>query len=388
MRTKFVRPSQWRKVSLRIARNLRLVTPRRVVSGIRFIAAWSRRNAFLPRDSWQRLAVAIGAGLIVIASCGSIIYDHIFKVPSGAVFRIDSTVVSEQQLTRRMKLLNVLYGITPPPPSDAAKMDDYRRDSAKAVAVSMVLDNAARDKGIAVADKKANDYLTSMINQANPQGDNAFTQKLESVGLSREEVVAEIKRQLADAELYQQVTSQAAAPTDQDITQYYEQHKSQIARPETRHLRNIVLATQDQAEQVCAQLTAGADFTAVAAHSSLDDSTKTKGGDLGSVTRDQLDPTYAAAAFAAPPNAVYGPVKTQYGWNVGQVLEVAPPTPLTLDQARDQLRALISDTRKQDIWNKWLDAQVKAAHVRYSADYRPADPDSATPGTTSPPIPK
>ena len=348
---------------------------------VRLVLDWVRRQPLVPAGRPARVVAVALLALLVVGSTTAVTLDRMLSVPDGSAFRVGGTLVTEQQLAQRVTLLGALYGVTPP--KDPAAMDRFRRDTAKAIAVSDVLDDAATAKGIVIADKTANDQLTTVVERAFPQGRDAFVQRLASVGITERDVVEEIKRQLADSELFKQVTAGVPTPTDQDVAQAYQQRHAQMAIPEKRHLRNIVVAQQDQANQIRSQLGAGADFAALAAQSSLDDSTKAKGGDLGQVTRDQLDQQYGDAAFGTQPNTVFGPVHSQYGWNVGQVLEVTPAVPLTLDQVRDQLRAQLLDERSQQVWNDWLGAQLRSAHVRYADAYRPADPNAPAP----PPVP-
>jgi parvulin-like peptidyl-prolyl isomerase len=348
---------------------------------VRLVLDWVRRQPLVPAGRPARVVAVALLALLVVGSTTAVTLDRMLSVPDGSAFRVGGTLVTEQQLAQRVTLLGALYGVTPP--KDPAAMDRFRRDTAKAIAVSDVLDDAATAKGIVIADKTANDQLTTVVERAFPQGRDAFIQRLASVGVTERDVVDEVKRQLADSELFKQVTAGVPTPTDQDVAQAYQQRHAQMAIPEKRHLRNIVVAQQDQANQIRSQLAAGGDFAALAAQSSQDDSTKAKGGDLGQVTRDQLDQQYGDAAFATQPNTVFGPVHSQYGWNVGQVLEVTPAVPLTLDQVRDQLRAQLLDERSQQVWNDWLGAQLRSAHVRYADAYRPADPNAPAP----PPVP-
>jgi len=172
--------------------------------------------------------------------------------------------------------------------------------------VTGVLDDAVRAKGIVIADKTANDQLTRVLETSFPAGRDAFLAKLAGVGVSQPAILDEVKRQLADAQLFDQVTRDVPVPTDQEVAQAYQQRRAEMAVPEKRRLRNIVLDTQQRADQVRAQLASGTDFAALAGQVTLDDSTKAKGGDLGAVTRDQLEQPYADAAFTAAPSAVFG----------------------------------------------------------------------------------
>ncbi len=81
-------------------------------------------------------------------------------------------------------------------------------------------------------------------------------------------------------------------------------------------------------------------------------------------------------AFAAPVGGVFGPVQTQYGWNVGKVIQILPPAPAVFDQIKDDLRQQLQLDRQLTIWRDWMAGAIRKAHVRYADGYRPADPDS------------
>lgn len=354
-----------------------------VLAITRAVVGWVRRHPFAPTARRTRVGATVLLALLVVVFGMALTLDRVGAVPAGAAFRLGEQVVTEQQLDERVKLLGAFYGVQQP--TDPVGLDRFRRDSAKAVAVSDLLEDAERTRGIVIADKTASDELTRMIETSFPQGRDAFLQKLAGVGVTQQAILDEVKRQLAGSQLYAQVTKDVGVPSDHDVAQLYEERRAEMAVPEKRHVRNIVVADEDQARRVHAQLAGGADFATLVGQSSLDDSTKTKGGDLGTVTRDQLEKLYGDAAFTAAQGSVFGPVQTQYGWNVGQVLEVVPAVPLSLEQVREQLGAGLQNQRKQAAWNAWLGGQLKSAHVRYAEAYQPVDPDSAVP---DPPPPK
>ena len=304
-------------------------------------------------------------------------------LPDGAAFQIGGTVVTTAELDRQAGLLEALYGIKKPADDQGA----YQRDIAKAVAVGMVLDRAAADEGIVVPDKAARDTLATMVDKqlGGTDGQREFTALLGQYGVTEDDVLAEIKRQQNIARLFQNVSTPAVTGvTDADAQQLFETDPARFATPEQRQLRNIVVATRQEASQLRALLTRGADFASLARQHSLDDATRAHGGSLGWVSAEQLDPAYAAVAFAAGAHGVVGPVQTQYGWNIGQVVAIRPSVrPAFADVKTDVLDALRSE-RAMAAWRAWIIAQIRDAHIEYAPDYRPADPDAPPPGLGEP----
>lgn len=344
-------------------------------------AAWVRGHPVAPAGRRGQAVGMVLLGLLAAGSGTAVTVDRIQALPAGAVFRVGDTTVTEQQLDQRVKLLRAMYLVRQP--TDPDGLDNFRRDSAKAMAVSQVLEDAERSRNIVIADKTANDELTNLLEKQYPQGRDEFMARMAAVGVPEQEIVGEVRRQLANNQLFDEVTKDVPAPTDQDVAQAYQQRRAEMVIPEKRHLRNMVLPSEDQAKQARAQLDGGADFATLARQESEDGSTKDSGGDLGTVIRDRLEPAYGDAAYAAAPNALFGPVQTPQGWNVGQVLGVTPAVPLSLDQIKPRLQAWLLRRHKTAEFNRWLGDQIKAAHVRYADAYRPADPDAAPPGAPS-----
>ncbi|HEY2057353.1 MAG TPA: peptidyl-prolyl cis-trans isomerase [Amycolatopsis sp.] len=332
-----------------------------------------RRWTVVP--SGLRAQGVLAAVLVAIAggSGGNLVVRALDELPAGAVFRTGDTVVSQEQLQQRVNLMELLYGVQQP--SDPAGTDRFRRSVAKAVAVSMVVDDAARGAGIVIADKAASDQLDKIVSD-NGTDRKTFVQQLGAHGLSEKDVLDEVKRQQAGARLFQQATAGVKATTDADAQHYYDANRAQMVSPEQRDLANIVVSSADQAQLVAQQARSGADFPGLAGQYSIDGSTKGKGGSLGQVTASQLDAAYAKAAFAAPPGSVFGPVQTQQGWNVGRVGAVHPGSPMSFDQVKDAVKTKLDNDAKLKVWDDFLVARIKSAKVEYAPDYLPPDPDA------------
>lgn len=88
------------------------------------------------------------------------------------------------------------------------------------------------------------------------------------------------------------------------------------------HARHILVSTEAEAQDILNQLSAGADFAALAAQYSRDETSRANGGDLGWFAEDELlQPALAYVAFNSQPGALVGPVRSELGVHVLQVLE-------------------------------------------------------------------
>ena len=84
-----------------------------------------------------------------------------------------------------------------------------------------------------------------------------------------------------------------------------------MARATARHL---LVDTEEQCNQIKAEIEAGLDFAEAAKqHSSCPSSAQ--GGDLGSFGRGQMVPEFDKAVFTGEVGVVQGPIQTQFGFH-------------------------------------------------------------------------
>jgi peptidyl-prolyl cis-trans isomerase D len=121
---------------------------------------------------------------------------------------------------------------------------------------------------------------------------------------------------------------------DQELRQAFEANKDRYGSPETRELRQIVLDSEDEAEQARALLSEGRSFEAVAA-----EVTGRAPADLGQNRRSELLEPLREAAFGAEEGAVTEPVQSPLGWHLVKVDTVNEGQTPSFEAVKDELRA-------------------------------------------------
>lgn len=117
--------------------------------------------------------------------------------------------------------------------------------------------------------------------------------------------------------------------------QMSEKHSTAEEKGEQVQVRHILVQTEQEARDLYKRLQQGADFTALAKQFSLDSTSAERGGDLGWVFRGQTDAAFESAAFALRPNQYSGPIKTEKGYHLIQLLaKEVRPLPFDLVQQR------------------------------------------------------
>ena len=88
-----------------------------------------------------------------------------------------------------------------------------------------------------------------------------------------------------------------------------------MAKASARHL---LVETEEQCNDIKAQIAGGADFADMAKQFSKCPSGK-DGGELGEFGPGMMVPEFDKVVFSAPVNEVQGPVKTQFGYHLLEV---------------------------------------------------------------------
>ena len=103
------------------------------------------------------------------------------------------------------------------------------------------------------------------------------------------------------------------------------------------HARHILVANQDQADEIIKKLKGGAKFEDLAKSQSIDGS-KTNGGDLGWFTLARMVKPFGDAVKGLKKGEyTQQPVQTQFGWHVIKLEDTRDVTPPPFDQVKAQL---------------------------------------------------
>ncbi len=161
--------------------------------------------------------------------------------------------------------------------------------------------------------------------------------------------------------------------TEEELKAQYEEQKAQYGTPERRKLSHILIAAdmdkedsvkaaQAKAEQLRERLVKGEDFAKLAKEASDDKESGGKGGDLGFVDKEGMDPNFTKAAFALGQGEVSQPVKTPFGYHLIKVTELVPATTKKFEEVRAELAKNYQRTAAE---NKFYDAKQKLDELSF-----------------------
>lgn len=142
-----------------------------------------------------------------------------------------------------------------------------------------------------------------------------------------------------------------AALTDDAMKKVYEDATKQVAGDKEVRARHILVATEDEAKAIAADLKKGGDFAKIAKEKSKDPG-GADGGDLGFFTKEQMVPEFSKVAFELEPGKVSDPVKSQFGWHIIKVEEKRDRKPPEFDQVKGQVQSFVVRKAQADYVTK------------------------------------
>jgi parvulin-like peptidyl-prolyl isomerase len=326
------------------------------------------------------LLLAALAGVVVLAGCGS----DKESVPTNAVAVVGDETVTKAEFDKLIDQAKGSYKTQKRkfPEPGSQEYEALRGQAMQFLVQRAQFEQEADDLGIKISDEDVDKRLKDLIKQYFGGSKAKYEKQLKQQGLSEDQVRADVRAQLIQEKIYNQVTKEVKVDSAA-IAASYKKNKAQYIQPASRDVRHILVKKKTLADQIYSQLTNGGNFATLAKKYSQDPSSKSQGGKL-TVSRGQTVPPFDRAAFSLQVRAISKPVKTQYGWHIIQPLgRVKKQTVTPLSQVRDAIRQQLLQDRKQAEMNDWV-ADVRkdfAKKTTYQVGYAP--PETGTTQTAT-----
>ncbi len=157
---------------------------------------------------------------------------------------------------------------------------------------------------------------------------------------------------------------------DAEIDNFYNEMTAKMANEQEVKASHILVASEDDAKKIIAELEAGAKFEDLAKKYSTDGS-KDKGGDLGYFKKDDMVPEFSAAAFALNKGEyTKTPVKSQFGWHIIQVQDIRQVKIPTKEEMGDNLKNALAQKTIADLLKS---AKDEAKVEKFALDGKPVE---------------
>lgn len=215
---------------------------------------------------------------------------------------------------------------------------------------ALLLSEAERAK-ITVTDAELDDELK--INFGITKR-NEITDMLKKRGLNPNFWLRTQKNKLIIRKLIENELISTIPVSDEDIKSYYSKNKEQFSHGKQYRARQILTDSHERATEIKKKLNGGADFAELAKKYSLSPDSE-RGGDLGFFSTKDFPPVFTEIVAQLDINEISDVKKTDYGYQIFQLLGTRPPNMQTLEQVKPQIIDLIRHDRSAQTFADWFD---------------------------------
>ncbi|HUS73336.1 MAG TPA: peptidylprolyl isomerase [Sedimentisphaerales bacterium] len=178
-----------------------------------------------------------------------------------------------------------------------------------------------------------------------------------------------IKMQMRVERRLEDVCKDLTEPSQEAISQYYDQNKEQLKSPEQIRVGHIVKHISWQADEEAAQnvirkaqdeLKKGAVFETLAQKYS---DCPENGGDLGYITRGQMVEEFEDVVFNLDIGRTSNVFRTRFGFHIAKVYDRKPPVLPDLKEVKDHIVDALKEKMKSKAIDNFLDKLKSKAKI-------------------------
>jgi peptidyl-prolyl cis-trans isomerase C len=269
----------------------------------------------------------------------------------GVAARVNGVPISNETWQRNYREFLAQNNVNVVTARNPKRMEELRRQALDLLIEQELAWQAATARGLVASDEEVARALAEM--RAAFKTPDGFARKLASEGYSESSYREHLRRLLSAGKYLDEIRAAAGKVTDPEVEKFYEDNPERLTLPEQVRVRYIVRrlppnasaeqrkAARDELTGIRSRVRGVADFAEMARRYSQDDSASA-GGDLGLITRGQIEKPAEEAAFATEPGEMSAVIEAWDSLFLVFVEERHPPRLLPLAEVREPLRDYLS----------------------------------------------
>ncbi len=216
----------------------------------------------------------------------------------------------------------------------------------------------AKEQGLLVKAEELDEQIRQI--QKGYPDDFAFQQALAEEGVSFKGWRDRLQNSLLQKLVAKKVAESVVVPTESEALTYYSEHKSQFSVREEAQVRQILVATENDAKAIDSELKKGKRMTELAKKYSISPEGP-QGGLVGWIERglsDVFEPAFHMKVGQRSPV-----VKSSFGYHIFELIARKPSRTKGYAESKDDVRRIIMEKNEQSLYLAWLEEQTRKARV-------------------------
>jgi len=261
-----------------------------------------------------------------------------------------------------------------PPQKEEEMLYKVREDLINQLIEQKLTDQQTELARIAVSDEEI-DNAIERIKQANYYSDEQMLEGLKQEGFTMAEYRDRLREQILRTKLVNREVKSKIVITEEDIRNYYQEHKDEYQGEKKYHLRNILLRVspyaddeekaeiKDRLEAIRAEIEAGKSFAEMARqHSEI--SLADEGGDLGFFAFENLAPHLKSALEDLEAGDMTPVLDTEQGMQLFYVEEIQREVGKTPEEAMAEIEEKLYNEIVDERFKSWLSELRENSHIK------------------------
>ncbi len=196
--------------------------------------------------------------------------------------------------------------------------------------------------------------ITARIETMRKEQGKDVKETLGGMGIDYEKWKSDIWEDMMIERLIAREVSRSIHASAAEIRRYYQDNLQEFERPEQVRVRQIVVATAEEAQKVLNELQSGKkDFAELARAKSTAPEAEA-GGDLGYFAMGEM-PGEFNVVFGLPKGGVSGVVKSPYGFHIFKLEDKRKAGTLPLDAVSREIARKIEQRKLDERYKRWLE---------------------------------
>ncbi|HQT96792.1 MAG TPA: peptidyl-prolyl cis-trans isomerase [Thermodesulfobacteriota bacterium] len=214
-----------------------------------------------------------------------------------------------------------------------------------------------------------------LMREALRRGVDRRPEVADRIAMARKSIVLEA--------LLRDVAGKAPGLSDAALRKIYDANPALHQVGERVRVSHMLFRDKARALEFLGRAKAGEPFEALMKEVKAENGKGEVAADLGEIERGNFVKEFEAAAFAAAPGEVIGPVKTTYGYHVIKVYAKLPAGVRSFEDVKPKLLEEQREQAQRDAFEGLIAGLRKQATVRvlYKPEGPPVSPESQAPGT-------
>jgi peptidyl-prolyl cis-trans isomerase C len=294
------------------------------------------------------------------------------EAPADPIARVNNTAVLRQDLDREIKLVAMKLN-RQGQSVGIEQLKPYEGKIRETLINRLLLLQKSQALGITVKDSlvtKALDEFKAVF-----PDEKDYRKELSAMGFTEETLKNQIKDGLTIKTLLDKEVIRKIAISDKQVRSYYDENPSLFRKPEQVKASHILIQVPENADEAkkaeaLAKIQAlkqridnGENFATLAMEYSEGPS-KTKGGDLGFFTRDQMVAPFADAAFALQPGQVSNVVTTRFGYHLIRVTDHQAAHTMAFNEVKEAISKRLQQEQEGKKIDAYLEMLKKHAEIK------------------------